>query len=65
MQTEIGLLDQDKTKCLYLEPFAQPYRDFENKIKPTKEQKKIARWVNHTAVFNSVDFKDFKQHERW
>lgn len=29
------------------EVFAQPYRDFENKIAPSPEQKRFARWVNH------------------
>jgi hypothetical protein len=47
-------------KGLYLEPFAQPFRDYENKIEPTKLQRKFARWVNHTAVFNSVEWEDFE-----
>ena len=41
-------------------PFAQPYRDIENKISPTKEQKKLARWVNHKAIFNTVKWCDYK-----
>jgi hypothetical protein len=40
-------------------PFAQPYRDFENKIIPSIEQKKFSRWVNHAAIFNKVDFFDY------
>jgi hypothetical protein len=41
-------------------PFAQPYRDFMLNTEPTKEQKRVARWVNHKAVFNTVDFKNYK-----
>ena len=36
-------------------PFAQPYRDFTNNIEPTQEQRDFARWVNHKAVFKSVE----------
>lgn len=40
-------------------PFAQPYRDFENNILPTKEQRNFARWVNHKAIFKTIDYKDY------
>lgn len=41
--------------------FAQPYRDFENSIEPTKQMKDFARWVNHKAVFKSTErFADYK-----
>jgi hypothetical protein len=43
-----------------LDPFAQPYRDFTNNSRPTKEQKNFARWVNHKAIFNNVEFADYK-----
>lgn len=43
-------------KC---KPFAQPYIDFSGKKKVTKEQKKLARWVNHKAIFYKVDYKDY------
>ena len=44
------------------DPFAQPYRDFENNIEPTREQRDFARWVNHKAIFKSVDtFADYKR----
>ncbi|MBQ8111345.1 MAG: radical SAM protein [Clostridia bacterium] len=36
-----------------LVPFAQPYRDFENNLPPTKEAMNFARWVNHKAAFKS------------
>lgn len=42
------------------EVFAQPYRDFENNIEPTKEQKAFARWVNRKAIFKTVKkFSDY------
>lgn len=40
--------------------FAQPYRDFENKIEPTKQMKALARWVNRKEIFKSVErFEDY------
>lgn len=48
-----------------VEVFAQPYRDFVNNTEPAPEQKALARWVNHKAVFKSVEsFKDYKRHGR-
>lgn len=42
--------------------FAQPYRDFENNIEPTQEQRDFARWVNHKAIFKTVDrFSDYRR----
>lgn len=41
-------------------PFAQPYRDFSGKKLPTMEQRRIARWCNHKAIFKSVEFKDYR-----
>lgn len=41
-------------------PFAQPYRDFLNNKEPTREQRRFARWVNHKATFQTIDFKDYK-----
>lgn len=43
---------------LNVDPFAQPYRDFENNTQPTLEQRKFARWVNHKAMFKSVKWED-------
>jgi hypothetical protein len=45
---------------LGIDPFAQPYRDFENKIEPTKEQRRFARWVNMKAIFKTVKWEDYK-----
>ena len=36
------------------EVFAQPYRDFEKNIEPTREQKAFARWVNRKEIFKTV-----------
>ena len=40
-------------------PFAQPYRDFKNNVSPSIEQRRFARWVNHKAIFNTVDWDDY------
>ncbi len=41
-------------------PFAQPYRDLKNNILPTKQQKRVARWTNHKAIFKTVEFADYQ-----
>ena len=46
-------------KKLKLDPFAQPYRDFDNNILPSVEQKRFARWVNHKAIFKTVEYKNY------
>lgn len=43
-----------------INPFAQPYRDFDNKIKPTREQRRLANWCNKKTVFYSCEFKNYK-----
>ncbi len=46
-----------------IEVFAQPYRDFERNLEPTTEQKAFARWVNHKAIFKTVQsFSDYNIH---
>jgi len=40
-------------KRLGVNPFAQAYRDEDNKIKPTAEQKRFAWYVNQKAVLTS------------
>ena len=49
---------------LGVNPFAQPCRDFDNKVKPTNEQRQLARWCNHKAIFKSVEYKDYKSYRR-
>lgn len=41
-------------------PFAQPYRDFETNKEPNYEQKRFARWVNHKAIFNTVEWSEYR-----
>lgn len=43
------------------EPFAQPYRDFTTNAEPPREQRDLARWVNHKAIFKTVKtFDEYK-----
>lgn len=45
-----------------VDPFAQPYRDFENNIEPTREQRDFARWVNRKPIFKSTNcFADYQR----
>lgn len=46
-------------KTLDILPFVQPYRDFENKRKPTPYEQDLARWANRAWLFKSCDFMDF------
>jgi len=46
-------------KELGILPFVQPYRDFENKRKPTPYEQDLARWANRAWLFKSCDFLDF------
>lgn len=48
-----------KLRELGVRPFAQAYRDFENKRKPTQYEKDFMFYVNKRQVFMSCDFKDF------
>ena len=56
--------EQDYERLRYLKelgilPFVQPYRDFENKRKPTQYEQDIARWANRMWLFNTQDFMDY------
>ena len=48
-------------KGLDLDPFAQPYRDFSTDVEPTQEQKDLARWCNHKAIFKTVSWEEYKR----
>ena len=48
-------------KNLNLDPFAQPYRDFINNSEPDKILKQFSRWVNHKAVFKTVEWDKYKK----
>jgi hypothetical protein len=47
-------------KGIYVEPYAQPFRDFKKNIEPTQEQKDLARYINQTAVFNTIPWDEYK-----
>jgi len=47
-------------KSLYIDPFAQPYRDFENNIKPSRRQRRFTRWVNHKSLFKTMTWEDYE-----
>lgn len=47
-------------KELGCDPFAQPYRDFQNNEQPSEILKKFARWVNFKAIFKSVKWEDYR-----
>lgn len=40
-------------------PFAQPYRDFDNKNTIPQWQKDMARWVDKKELYNTCEFKDY------
>lgn len=46
-----------------VEPFAQPYRDFDGG-EPSDEQKRFARWCNNKAVFRSCDWHEYSSKKR-
>ena len=46
-------------KRLGVNPFVQVYRDEENKIEPTAEQKRFAWYVNQKAVFKATEWEDY------
>lgn len=46
-------------KDLRVNPFAQPYRDFDGQVKITREQRRIARWCNHKAIFKTIDYSEY------
>ena len=48
-------------KGLGLDPFAQPYRDFNTNAEPTQEQRRFARWVNHKAIFKGVTWEEYRK----
>jgi hypothetical protein len=47
-------------RSINVDPFAQAYRGFNNNISITKEQKDFCRWVNHKAIFKSVDYENYR-----
>ena len=48
-----------KLKELGVDPFVQPYRDFQNERIPSQYEKDFASWVNKRERLKSCDFKEF------
>lgn len=44
---------------LGIKPYIMPYRDFENRRKPTQYEKDLAQYVNKPMIFKSCSFADF------
>jgi radical SAM superfamily enzyme YgiQ (UPF0313 family) len=58
-------VDDANQRCKILKktgvnPFAQTYRDFENNILPTAEQKRFSWYVNQKAVFNATEWENYR-----
>jgi radical SAM superfamily enzyme YgiQ (UPF0313 family) len=47
-------------KKLGVNPFAQTYRDYENNILPTGEQKRFSWYVNQKAVFKATEWEEYR-----
>jgi hypothetical protein len=47
-------------KKLGVNPFAQTYRDYDNNILPTEQQKCFAWYVNQKVVFKATEWEDYK-----
>lgn len=43
-----------------ISPFVQPYRDYENKRKPSQYEKDLARWANNKFLYKSCKFDDYE-----
>lgn len=65
MLVKDGQIDDAEMRALNLDflgctPFAMPYRDLDNNVPPTEEQRRFARWVNCKAAFKSCTYGEFK-----
>ena len=49
----------ERLRELGIKPYVMPYRDYENKIKPSQYAKDLAQYVNKPMIFNSCKFEDF------
>lgn len=47
-------------KRLGILPFVQPFRDYNNKRKPTQYEKDISRWANRAWLFKSMGFENYE-----
>ena len=63
-----GDIEEAHERAMFLrgigvDPFAQPYRPPDG-AEPTRVQKDFARWVNHKAIFKSVEWENYKKGAR-
>jgi hypothetical protein len=58
-EIEDALYRAEMLKRMGVDPFAQPYRDYENEVKPDLLSRQFARWVNIKAAFKSMTYKQF------
>ena len=49
----------ERLRELGIKPYVMPYRDFENKTKPSQYAKDLAQYVNKPMIFKSCRFEDF------
>lgn len=42
-----------------IKPYVMPYRDFENKTKPSQYARDLAQYVNRPMIYNSCKFEEF------
>lgn len=57
---EQDLYRLNRLRELKITPFVQPYRDYENKRKPSNYENDLARWANRMWLFKSMKFEDFE-----
>ncbi|MBD5210982.1 MAG: hypothetical protein HDS77_06930 [Bacteroidales bacterium] len=49
----------ERCRELGITPFVMPYRDFENKTRPSQYAKDLAQYVNKPQIFGTCSFADF------
>lgn len=49
----------ERCRELGIKPFVMPYRDFENKTRPSQYAKDLAQYVNKPQIFETCSFADF------
>lgn len=49
----------ERLRELGIKPYVMPYRDFENKRKPSQYEKDLAQYVNKPMIFKACKFEDF------
>lgn len=49
----------ERCRELGIKPYVMPYRDYENKTKPSQYAKDLAQYVNKPMIFKSCKFEDF------